>query len=56
VKHHIANLTLGFRYDKHSAFGSAFVPRFALTNGLTIFTSRRSTVHAYRPPALKTLN
>ncbi len=56
VKHRIANLTLGFRYDKHSAFGSAFVPRFALTKRIDNFHFKALYSHAYRAPGILNIN
>ena len=55
VKHRIANLTLGFRYDKHSAFGSAFVPRFALTKRIDNFHFKALYSHAYRAPGIENI-
>ncbi len=56
VKHRIANLTLGFRYDKHSAFGSAFVPRFALTKRMDNFHFKALYSHSYRAPGIENIN
>jgi outer membrane cobalamin receptor len=55
VKHRIANLTLGFRYDKHSAFGSAFVPRFALTKRIDNFHFKALYSHSYRAPGIENI-
>jgi outer membrane cobalamin receptor len=56
VKHRVANLTLGFRYDNHSAFGSAFVPRFALTKRIDNFHFKALYSHAYRAPGILNIN
>jgi outer membrane cobalamin receptor len=55
VKHRIANLTLGFRYDNHSAFGSAFVPRFALTKRIDNFHFKALYSHSYRAPGIENI-
>ncbi|CAA9260343.1 MAG: hypothetical protein AVDCRST_MAG56-2495 [uncultured Cytophagales bacterium] len=55
VKHRVANLTLGFRYDKHSAFGSAFVPRFALTKRIDNFHFKALYSHSYRAPGIENI-
>lgn len=52
VKHKIANLTVGGRFNYHSQYGSAFVPRVGLTKmiGKAHFKALYSL--AYRAPAL----
>ncbi len=55
VKHRVANLTLGFRYDNHSAFGSAFVPRFALTKRIDNFHFKALYSHSYRAPGIENI-
>jgi outer membrane cobalamin receptor len=56
LKHRLANITLGFRYDKHNAFGSAFVPRFALTKRFNNFHFKALYSHAYRAPGIENIN
>ena len=55
LKHRVANLTLGFRYDNHSAFGSAFVPRFALTKRIDNFHFKALYSHSYRAPGIENI-
>ncbi|QHT70995.1 TonB-dependent receptor plug domain-containing protein [Rhodocytophaga rosea] len=56
LKHRLANITLGFRYDKHNAFGSAFVPRFAITKRFDNFHFKALYSHAYRAPGIENIN
>ncbi len=55
-QHRIANITLGARYDYHSAFGAAFVPRAALTKRIDNFHFKLLYSQAYRAPGIENLN
>lgn len=55
-KHYFANITLGARYDYHSAFGAAFVPRAALTKRIDNFHFKLLYSQAYRAPGIENLN
>lgn len=54
-KHYFANITLGARYDHHSAFGAAFVPRAALTKRIDNFHFKLLYSQAYRAPGIENL-
>ncbi len=56
MKHPWANVTLGFRYDKHNAFGAAFVPRLALTKRINQFHFKALYSHSYRAPGIENIN
>ena len=56
IKHPFANLTVGFRFDDHSAFGSAFVPRLGLTKRFNNFHFKTLYSKAYRAPAIENIN
>ena len=55
-KHHFANFTLGFRYDKHNAFGAAFVSRLAITKRINHFHFKVLYSQAYRAPGIENIN
>ncbi|WPP49938.1 TonB-dependent receptor plug domain-containing protein [Catalinimonas niigatensis] len=55
-QHYFANITLGARYDYHSAFGAAFVPRVALTKRIDNFHFKLLYSQAYRAPGIENLN
>jgi outer membrane cobalamin receptor len=55
-KHHFANFTLGFRYDKHNAFGAAFVPRLAITKRIDHFHFKVLYSQSYRAPGIENIN
>jgi outer membrane cobalamin receptor len=51
-KHRLANATLGFRYEKNNRYGSAFVPRFALTKKIENFHFKVLYSRAFRAPSI----
>jgi outer membrane cobalamin receptor len=55
-KHHFANFTMGFRYDKHNAFGAAFVPRLAITKRIDHFHFKVLYSQSYRAPGIENIN
>ncbi|HJW32205.1 MAG TPA: TonB-dependent receptor [Holophagaceae bacterium] len=50
------NLTLGARWEHHSAVGSAFVPRIALTKASGLWHLKLLYAHAFRSPAILNIN
>lgn len=48
----IANFVLGARYDNHSQFGSAFVPRFALTKVIDKLHFKGLVSSAFKAPVV----
>ncbi len=50
------NLTVGARWEDHSAAGSAFVPRAALTKVFGKWHVKLLYAHAFRTPAIANLN
>ena len=48
----LANLILGARYDKHSQFGDAFVPRFAITKAWKKAHIKAILSRAFRAPVI----
>ncbi|HJV90412.1 MAG TPA: TonB-dependent receptor [Holophagaceae bacterium] len=50
------NLTLGARWEHHSAVGSAFVPRLALTRASGRWHLKLLYAHAFRSPAILNIN
>lgn len=55
LKNKIANLTLGGRYNVHSAFGSSFVPRLGLTKVINNFHAKLLYSYAYRAPSIENI-
>jgi len=51
-KHRLANTTLGFRYEKNNRYGSAFVPRLALTKKIENFHFKILYSKAFRAPSI----
>ncbi len=51
----IVNVTLGGRYEDHSAAGSAFVPRFGLTKVMGKFHAKLLVARAFRTPVIENL-
>jgi outer membrane cobalamin receptor len=49
----IFNITAGARYEDSSAFGDAFVPRFALTKAFDPFSVKLMYSKSYRAPSLQ---
>jgi outer membrane receptor protein involved in Fe transport len=50
------NLLAGARFEDHSAFGGAFVPRFAATRVLGPFHAKLLASGAYRTPSIENVN
>ncbi|HEY5825151.1 MAG TPA: TonB-dependent receptor plug domain-containing protein [Cyclobacteriaceae bacterium] len=51
-KHRLANTTVGFRYEKNNRYGSAFVPRLALTKKIENFHVKILYSKAFRAPSI----
>jgi outer membrane receptor protein involved in Fe transport len=56
ANHRIANLTLGARYEYHSAVGGALVPRIALTKVVGRFHAKLLASQAFRAPGVENIN
>lgn len=52
----IVNLTVGVRYDNHSAVSPAFVPRFALTKAWKNWHVKLLHSYAFRAPTIQNIN
>ena len=55
-KHRLANTTIGFRYEKNSKSGAAFVPRLALTKKIENFHFKVLFSQAFRTPSIQNIN
>lgn len=56
VHHELANLTVGARYEYHSAVGGSLVPRIALTKVMGRFHAKLLASQAFRAPGIENLN
>jgi outer membrane cobalamin receptor len=56
IKHRLANLTVGARYEKNNRAGDAFVPRLALTKKIENFHFKALYSEAFRSPAIENLH
>jgi outer membrane receptor for ferrienterochelin and colicins len=56
VNHRFANLTLGARYEHHSAVGGSLVPRIALTKVMGRFHAKLLASQAFRAPGVENIN
>lgn len=56
LKHRLANITGGVRIDHHSAFGSAWAPRFAITKHVDRWHFKGLASGAYRAPGIENIN
>jgi outer membrane receptor for ferrienterochelin and colicin len=56
VQHRIANLTLGARYEHHSAVGDSLVPRIALTRVFGNLHAKALVSQAFRAPGIENIN
>jgi outer membrane cobalamin receptor len=56
LKHRLANATLGFRYERNNQYGSAFVPRLALTRKIENFHFKLLYSQAFRAPSIENIN
>lgn len=52
----IANFVAGARYDIHSDYGSAFVPRLGLTKKIKRFHFKILYSHSFRAPTIENIN
>jgi outer membrane cobalamin receptor len=56
IKHRLANVTVGARYEKNNRAGDAFVPRLALTKKIENFHFKALYSEAFRSPAIENLH
>jgi outer membrane receptor for ferrienterochelin and colicin len=56
LKTRLANITLGFRYEKNSRTDGAFVPRLALTKKIENFHFKALFSEAFRTPSIENVN
>jgi outer membrane receptor for ferrienterochelin and colicin len=56
IKTRIVNFIVGARYDKHNAYGSAFVPRVGLTKKYKKFHFKALYSNSFRAPAIENIN
>lgn len=56
LKHRLVNATVGFRYERNTQYGSAFVPRLALTKKIENFHFKMLYSQAFRAPAIENIN
>lgn len=56
LKHRLANATVGFRYERNNVYGSAFVPRIALTKKIENLHFKLLYSRAFRAPSLMNVN
>jgi outer membrane receptor for ferrienterochelin and colicin len=56
LKHRLANMTVGFRYEKNNRYGAAFVPRLALTKKIENFHFKVLYSQAFRAPSIQNIN
>ncbi|HEY8936365.1 MAG TPA: TonB-dependent receptor plug domain-containing protein [Cyclobacteriaceae bacterium] len=56
LKHRLVNATIGFRYEKNSRYGSAFVPRIGLTKKIENFHFKVLYCQAFRAPSIQNIN
>lgn len=56
IKTRLVNFIVGARYDKHNAYGSAFVPRVGLTKKYKKFHFKALYSGAFRAPAIENIN
>lgn len=56
VKTRLVNVIIGARYDKHSAYGDAFVPRVGLTKKYKKFHFKSLYSNAFRAPSIENIN
>jgi hypothetical protein len=52
----IVNVAVGARYERHSEFGGAFVPRVALTKVIDRFHAKLLYANAFRAPGIENYN
>jgi outer membrane cobalamin receptor len=56
IKTRLVNIVLGARYDYHSAYGDAFVPRVGLTKKYRKFHFKALYSNSFRAPAIENIN
>ena len=56
VKHRLFNATAGFRWEKNNRYGSAFVPRLALTKKIENFHFKLLYSESFRAPSIQNIN
>jgi outer membrane receptor for ferrienterochelin and colicin len=56
IKTRLVNFIVGARYDKHNAYGSAFVPRVGLTKKYNRFHFKALYSNSFRAPAIENIN
>ena len=56
LKFRLINIILGARFDHHSAYGSAFVPRLGLTKKIDNFHFKLLYSNAFRAPSIENIN
>lgn len=56
LKHRLANITAGFRFEENSRAGAAFVPRLALTKKIQNFHFKTLYSQAFRTPGIENIN
>ncbi|SKC81575.1 TonB-dependent receptor plug domain-containing protein [Ohtaekwangia koreensis] len=55
IKHRIANIVLGARYENNSEFGDAFVPRIAFTKRVDRFHLKLLYSNSFRSPSIQNI-
>lgn len=55
-KHRLFNATAGFRWEKNNRYGSAFVPRLALTKKIQNFHFKVLYSESFRAPSIQNIN
>lgn len=56
IKTRMVNFILGARFDKHNAYGSAFVPRIGLTKKFDRFHFKALYSNSFRAPSIENIN
>ena len=56
LKHRLANITAGFRYERNNRYGDAFVPRLALTKKIENLHFKVLFSQAFRAPSIENIN
>jgi outer membrane receptor for ferrienterochelin and colicin len=56
IKTRIVNFVVGARYDKHNAYGDAFVPRVGVTKKYKFFHFKALYSNAFRAPSIENIN
>ncbi|MBA3705879.1 MAG: TonB-dependent receptor, partial [Bacteroidetes bacterium] len=55
LKYRLVNIIAGARFDNHSEYGSAFVPRFGLTKKINKFHFKILYSNSFRAPAIENI-